>query len=204
MEKCHPLQEGLPSSAVLPAASRGLFAAPSGPPALPVVPGGQNPRGPPCSLPRPGTGRPVGEPSPDPARLRAPPPSLGPEGVRHGRDRASSLSPRQDALWGGKGTAEPRFSAGQWPGAEGSRVKGANPALCVGFLPRGVLVGRDVRPGPRPKVPNRPSQGTDPPRSSAASPSPKKSPAGRTWRAHGEMEEAFGVSNRLALRPEDG
>lgn len=73
VEKCHPLQEGLPSSAVLPTASRGLFAAPSGPPVLPVVPGGQNPRGPPCSLPRPGTGRPVGEASPDPARLRAPP-----------------------------------------------------------------------------------------------------------------------------------
>lgn len=142
------------------------------------------------------------QPRPRPASCA--PPSLGPGGVRHGRDRARSLSPRQDALWGGKGTAEPRFSAGQWPGAEGSRAKGANPALCVGFLPRGVLVGRDVRPGPRPKVPHRPSQGTDPPRSSAASPSPPKKLRGQNVESPRGNGGGFGGEQRQALRPEDG
>lgn len=204
MEKCHPLQEGLPSSAVLPAASRGLFAALSGPPALPVLPGGQNPRGPPCSLPRPGTGRPVGEPSPDPARLRAPPRAwvlrgcdtggTGRDPCPHGRTRCGV----------GRARLSPDFQRDSGREQRGAGRKAQILRFVLDFCPEGswwdgtcaqVLVPRS--PTALPRGPIR-QEAARPPRP------PQKSPAGRTWRAHGEMEEAFGVSNRLALRSENG
>lgn len=141
---------------------------------------------------------------PRPRPTSCAPPSLGPAGCDTGGTGRDPCPHGRTRCGVGRARLSPDFQRDSGREQRGVGRKAQILRFVLDFCPEGswwdgtcaqVLVPRS--PTALPRGPIR-QEAAQPPRP------PKKSPAGRTWRAHGEMEEAFGVSNRQALRPEDG
>lgn len=202
MEKCHPLQEGLPSSAVLPGASRGRFAAPPGPPdgaggvprAL-LRPHPRSRRGDktlgaipaPCRGPAPAA--PSGHPAQTPPGfVRPPEPGSCGGATRAGQGRTPV--PTAGRAMGREGPrCVPIFSerASSSGGEQGERRKSC--ALCWICAPRDPG-GTGRAPGSPPQGPPSPFPGARSAKKQRSLPVPPQKKAPRAER--GEMGEVLG------------